>query len=140
MKKTNEVTSIAENIENKTILVVDDQLMNCEMVGFILEETNVNVIFAGNGVEAIEQANSHSPDLILMDIQMPIMDGITACETLRKQAFDKPIIALTANVMADHIERYKTAGFDDHLGKPIDPDELLEHICHHLHRENRASF
>ena len=106
--------------------------MNQEVLKMMLESTQAIVLCVNNGKEACEAVLDFKPDLILMDIQMPIMDGIAATETLRNTNFDKPIIALTANVMTEDIEHYKASGMNDHLAKPLDMDDLFQMITNYI--------
>jgi CheY-like chemotaxis protein len=86
----------------------------------------VTVTVANNGEEAVELSKSHSFDLILMDMQMPVMDGIEATREIRAAGNTIPIIALTANVMQAHRDAFNAAGCDDFLGKPINRQKLLQ--------------
>ncbi len=90
----------------------------------ILESAGLDVTLANNGQEAIDLAHSHHFDLILMDMQMPEVDGIEATRTLRERGNTTPIVALTANVMQKHRDAFQNAGCDGFLGKPIDRQEL----------------
>ena len=92
----------------------------------ILEGVGVTVTVANNGEEAVELSKSHSFDLILMDMQMPVMDGIEATREIRAAGNTIPIIALTANVMQAHRDAFNAAGCDDFLGKPINRQKLLQ--------------
>ena len=85
----------------------------------------------GNGKEAIEMAQKNQPDLILMDIRMPIMDGYQATEQI-KTFLDVPVIALTASVMKDELERAKTSHFDGYLRKPVLRSDLFKELMHFL--------
>jgi CheY-like chemotaxis protein len=86
----------------------------------------VTVEVANNGKEALERVAEGTFDLILMDMQMPVMDGIEACRTLREQGNQIPVIALTANVMQKHRDRFEEAGCNGFVSKPIDR-QLLHH-------------
>ena len=112
------------------LLVVDDNAVNRELVCALLAPFDVEVETANDGVEAIEAYARGVFDLILMDVQMPNMDGLTATRRIRAIAPTEapriPIIALTANVLPDQIGRSLESGMDDHLGKPISPERLLE--------------
>ena len=99
-------------LQNKHILVVEDNPINQVIVEDILEPTGASVSHANNGKEAIEFIATQDFDLILMDIQMPVMDGTEAIQILRADGQRLPIIALTANVMIKDIEHYAEIGFD----------------------------
>jgi CheY-like chemotaxis protein len=112
------------------LLVVDDNAVNRELITTLLAPFDLEIETAADGVDAIE-AVSHAPfDLILMDVQMPNMDGLTATRRIRAAAAPgaprTPIIAMTANVLPEQVDRCLAAGMDDHLGKPINPQKLLE--------------
>ncbi|MBT3473783.1 MAG: response regulator [Gammaproteobacteria bacterium] len=92
----------------------------------ILEGMGMTVSCANNGEEAVELATQQSFDLILMDMQMPIMDGIEATQALRQRGYKHPIVALTANVMQKHQDAFNSAGCNAFLAKPIDKQKLYE--------------
>ncbi|MBT3197119.1 MAG: DUF3365 domain-containing protein [Gammaproteobacteria bacterium] len=106
------------------VLVVEDTPELQLLERRILQALGLTVSVANNGREAVEQATRESFDLILMDMQMPVMDGIEATRTLRKQGLTTPIIALTANVMQEHRDAFNEAGCDGFLEKPIDKPQL----------------
>jgi PAS domain S-box-containing protein len=114
------------------LLVVDDNAVNTELVCALLSPFDFIIDTAGDGVEAVESVSLARYDLILMDVQMPNMDGITATRHIRAAAHPDsqrvPIIAMTANVLPEQVARCLDAGMDDHLGKPISPHKLLEAI------------
>ncbi len=108
------------------VLLVDD-LEDLRVLGRrMLEVMGVEVDTAANGHEAVEKGLQQRYDLILMDMQMPLMDGITATSTLRSLSYHGPIYALTANVMASHRQQFAEAGCDGLLGKPIVRTELVK--------------
>ena len=114
------------------ILLVDDLSTNRELVKALLEPFGHTFEEAANGVEAVQAALQIPFDLILMDLQMPLMDGFTSARVIRETADlnrATPIIALSANVLAEHIARCGEAGMDDHLGKPIRPLDLLTKVA-----------
>ena len=115
------------------ILVVDDVAVNRELVKIMLSMFGHDLVEASSGAEAVECA-LHAPfDLILMDLQMPGMDGISATRAIRATSSANartPVLALTANVMASHVAACREAGMDDHIGKPIDPTELMTKVAH----------
>jgi len=125
-------TERANNYKNHTILIAEDVDINREIMRGILEETGISIDFAENGLEAIlmfkEQPSRYS--LILMDIHMPEMDGYEATRKIRALDYESikaiPIIAMTANVFREDIEKCLSAGMNDHIGKPIDIDDLFK--------------
>ncbi|BFT30345.1 hypothetical protein D210916BOD24_15210 [Alteromonas sp. D210916BOD_24] len=116
---------------NSNILLVEDNEINQLVAISMLEDTSANVVVANNGQHALEVINKDI-DLVLMDIQMPIMDGFEAIKKLKKRNINIPVIALTANVMLEDIKRYKEAGFVDCIAKPIEKRELLSQLQKYL--------
>ncbi|MEO8628753.1 MAG: response regulator, partial [Betaproteobacteria bacterium] len=108
------------------VLLVDDGEANRELVRLVLEEVGLQVSEADNGRIAVEKAGSEPFDAILMDMQMPIMDGFTATRILRQRGMQLPIIALTANAMKGFEEEVLAAGCSGYLTKPVDIDALLD--------------
>lgn len=121
-KEASEEIEIDYNIHNgKKILVVDDSKINLKVAGQILKPYNFNIVNAESGYEALELAETGTFDLILMDIMMPKMNGIETLRRLKQiPGFDVPVVALTADAIEGTDEKYKNAGFDDYLSKPID--------------------
>jgi signal transduction histidine kinase/CheY-like chemotaxis protein len=107
------------------LLVVDDSEDNRRLIDVLLSRHGITADFAEDGAKAIELANQNQYDLILMDIQMPNMDGYQAIAKLRELSFLKPIVALTAHAMKDERDRCIRAGFNDHLAKPVDEMMLI---------------
>ncbi len=126
------------NFEKYTLLIVEDIEINTEIVAVMLEKTNISVDFAENGEVALEKfkSNPDKYDLILMDIHMPIMDGYEATEAIRrlscKEASRVPIVAMTANVFKEDVEKCLSSGMNDHLPKPIYPEMLIEKLSKYL--------
>lgn len=109
----------------KQILIVDDSKINLKVANQILKPYNFNIKLAESGFEALEIIESQTFDLILMDIMMPKMNGIETLRRLKEiDGFDIPVVALTADAIEGTEEKYKSAGFNDYLSKPIDKDEL----------------
>ncbi len=106
-----------------TILIVDDNALNLELVADVLELAGFEVLTAASGREGVEQARRHHPDLILMDLRMPGMSGLEAMEAIRKDAEtrDIPVAVLTASAMKGDRERLLNSGFSAYFQKPIDP-------------------
>ena len=109
-----------------TILVVDDEPYIREFLHQVLTDEGYRVVTAGDGAEALVVAEHEKPDLILLDIRMPNLDGMEACQELRKRPVTKNcrIIMLTAFDTRDRLEESIVAGADDFLGKPVDLTEL----------------
>ena len=109
------------------ILLVEDNELNREVAGELLLDIGVRVDTANNGQMALQRLQEHAYDLVLMDMQMPVMDGLTATRFLRAQAefAALPVIAMTANAMESDRQACLQAGMNDHISKPIDPDQLF---------------
>jgi len=120
-----------------TILYVEDNQDNRTLVRRILQSEGFQVIEAEDATAAMQALNCHQPDLILMDINMPEVDGysLTAHLKLRPELKKVPIIALTANVMRGDRERSLDAGCDGYIQKPIDVDVFAEQIEQYIPRE-----
>lgn len=111
-----------------SVMAVDDNPANLKLIGTLLEEQVEKIILCENGEEAIAQANLHDIDIILMDLQMPGMDGIRASEQIRQLPRHRhtPIIAVSAHTLSDERESLLQAGMDDYLAKPIDEQMLIK--------------
>jgi PAS domain S-box-containing protein len=115
-----------------SLLVVDDVAVNRELVSIMLAPFDVRIAEAASGPEAVAAAGRTPFDLILMDLQMPGMDGMAAAAAIRAAPGPNrstPILALTANVLPSQVEACRAAGMDDHIGKPIVPEDLLGKIA-----------
>lgn len=119
-----------------TVLVVEDHPENRQLFSRMIERTGATVIVAENGARAVEQCLSDFPDLVLMDIQMPRMDGVEALRIIRSAGYSGPIYALTANVLMEEVKSYIDSGFNGHIGKPINKNELLAVLNTHLNFES----
>ncbi|WP_371378332.1 response regulator [Thalassotalea aquiviva] len=130
-----------EIFKGVTILLVEDNETNQELATALLERVGAEIHIAENGQIAIEMIAQNSFDLVLMDIQMPVMDGLTATRKIRSNTkFDQlPIIAMTANAMVGDKEASIAAGMNDHINKPIDVKELYEVIQQFLPEHRQAS-
>ncbi|WP_115561616.1 response regulator [Xanthomonas arboricola] len=117
-------------LDGATVLLAEDDVRNIFALSSVLEPLGVTLEIARNGREALERLAEREVDLVLMDIMMPEMDGITAMREIRanRQWQDLPIIALTAKAMADDRERCLEAGANDYIAKPIDVDKLVS-LC-----------
>lgn len=123
------------------VLLVDDNTMNQKVVSAMLASTHHYVDVATNGLEALDALKKAEYDVILMDIQMPEMDGVTATKEIRAMSGDIaniPIIALTANAMEGDREKYLAAGMNDYISKPIDRNTLLETVQAHAPGQTRT--
>jgi PAS domain S-box-containing protein len=125
------------NLRGAKIFLVEDNELNQELAKLLLCRKDIAVTVANNGLEALEALRIDTFDCVLMDIQMPVMDGYTACREIRKlpQYSDLPIIALTANVMASDREKSKDAGMNDHIGKPFNEKEMFTAMSKYIHKE-----
>jgi signal transduction histidine kinase/CheY-like chemotaxis protein/HAMP domain-containing protein len=132
------IHSIAEAGKRKLqILLTEDNAVNQKVALIHLRKFGFSVDVAENGKEAVEAVRKRCYDLILMDIQMPEMDGHEATRTIRREGYDLPIIAMTANAMKGDREKCLDAGMNDYLAKPVNPKELLAKIEHwSAHSEN----
>ncbi len=117
---------------DRPILLVEDNSTNQEIVIGMLEPFGLKVKVANNGLEAMQLANSNQFDLILMDVQMPVLDGYAATQKIREFDSQIPIVALTANAMREQIEHAKSIGMDDHLSKPVDALGLYQIMLKYL--------
>jgi CheY-like chemotaxis protein len=116
--------SAAGVFAGRRILVAEDVEVNREIVAVLLEPTLVEIDFAENGEEAVEKAG-HGYDAVLMDVQMPRMDGYEATRRIRAAGNNTPVIAMTADVFRENIEMCLECGMNEHIGKPFDVDELI---------------
>jgi CheY-like chemotaxis protein len=112
------------------ILIVEDNEMNRDMLSRRLERRGFSIAIAVDGQQGVDMARSEKPDLILMDMSLPVMDGWTATQTIKADAelAKIPVIALTAHAMAGDREKAMAAGCDDYDTKPIELPRLLEKI------------
>lgn len=124
----NEPTPARSRLDGRTILVVDDGETNRKLIRLVLSRAGAEVVLAENGLEAVALGGREFFDMILMDMQMPLMDGYTAASRLRDLGCQYPIVALTAHAMRGDAERCLAAGCSDYLTKPINPERLIEKI------------
>ena len=123
------VYSLGENIGlEKKVLVVEDNLDNRDLIKIFLEQIGCKVDFAMNGKEGVDLVQDNDYDFILMDIQMPIMDGYTAANLIRKKDRKVPIIAVTAHVLREEVEKIQSTGMNGFVKKPIQRQELFSAI------------
>ena len=137
-KMSSDTTSIisSKDTQQKTykgdVLVAEDNLVNQILIKEILSGYKLKPTIVSNGQEAVDKVLEEKFDLILMDINMPIMDGLTALKTLKKHNIKIPIVALTANAMAEDKEKFLKKGFNHYLSKPIVLDKLDEVLNRYL--------
>ncbi len=126
-------------LKGKKILIVEDDLPSRLYLNKILEKTGAVLINAGDGGEAVRTAESN-PDiaLILMDIQLPGLNGYTAATKIKRSGYKGKIVAQTAYSLADDLEKIRSSDFDDYIIKPIYPDQLVEKISSILTKANLA--
>ena len=115
-----------------SILLAEDTEDNQRLIAWHIKRLGAKVSIAGDGRKAVELASTQSFDLILMDMQMPVMDGVEATRILRRQGYDKPIVALTANAMQKDKDLCLGAGCDDFVTKPIDIQEFYQVLKRYL--------
>ena len=114
----------------KKILIIEDNEKNLKLFNVIIKSLGYETLTAMNGEEGVSMAKENAPDLILMDIQMPVMDGITALNMLKSDERTKniPVIALTSYAMAGDKEKFLGLGFSEYISKPIDKDGFIKAI------------
>jgi CheY-like chemotaxis protein len=111
----------------KTILIVEDIELNIDLLSQILEE-QYDVLIARDGAQGVALTQQNKPDLVLMDISLPVMDGYEATRNIRLRFPSLPIIGLSAHAMQGDDEKAKAAGCTDYLTKPVDEDLLLKKL------------
>jgi PAS domain S-box-containing protein len=126
--------TIHSTLAGKHVLIVEDEFINQEIARELLAELGITADTAGNGVQAIELIQRQPYDLVLMDMQMPEMDGLEATKRIRAMSefMLLPIVAMTANAFAEDRERCMAAGMNDFLTKPVEPDELKSLLLRQL--------
>jgi len=115
----------------KTILIVEDTELNIDLLTQLLED-DYNLLIAKDGAQGVATAEQNNPDLILMDISLPIMDGYEATRTIRKTQPHLPIIGLSAHAMQGDTDKAIAAGCNDYMTKPVDEDLLLKKLKEYL--------
>ena len=132
---------MSSSAEQPLILIADDRPSSRELLRLVLERAGYSVIEAEDGEQALDRARAGSPDLVLLDLQMPGLDGYGVLAALRSEArFEHlPVLALTASAMRGDRERILEAGFTDYLAKPAGPEVLRETVARMLkHAADRA--
>ncbi|TLX74390.1 response regulator [Labilibacter sediminis] len=134
MMSENISSSLNQNWGDKVILVVEDVDTNKIFFDAALRKTSAKILWAKDGKEAVEMYKENDIDLVLMDLQLPIMDGYTATREIKKYDPKVPIIAQTAHVMSGEREKCLEAGCDDYLAKPIRLQILMETLSKYLNK------
>jgi signal transduction histidine kinase/CheY-like chemotaxis protein/HPt (histidine-containing phosphotransfer) domain-containing protein len=129
-------------IQGARVLLVDDSDINLQVAGEILRQVPLHVDTASDGAEAVAMVEAGSYDCVLMDIQMPVMDGYTATEKIRARpgSADLPILAMTANVLPEDRERAKAVGMNAHIAKPVDPEVLHRELLNWIEPGEREAI
>lgn len=115
----------------KTILIVEDVEMNVDLLVQLLED-DYNLLVAKDGAQGVAMTEQHHPDLVLMDISLPVMDGYEATRAIRKTFPSLPIIGLSARAMQGDAEKATAAGCSAYLTKPVDEDLLFQKLAEYL--------
>jgi CheY-like chemotaxis protein len=137
----------AGSLSGRMFLVVDDNELNQRVASELLTAVGARTIVAGDGLEALDALAQHQVDGVLMDVQMPVMDGLEATRRIRAaqasgQAGFPPelrIVAMTANAMSGDRDTCLAAGMDDYLAKPVRPEALRDILAKYLLQENRGT-
>ena len=121
------------SVAGNRLLVVEDNELNMKLFRDVLVATGYRTLEARTGAEALELATEQAPDLVLMDVQLPDIDGVEALRRLRtdERTAATPVLAVTAQAMQGDQERFLAAGFDGYLSKPVDVVELLATVRTH---------
>ncbi len=114
------------------VLIADDNRANQDLISLYVRRCGLQPVIAENGQDAVEKAQLEAFDLVLMDMQMPVMDGFDATTLLRLTGFDQPVVALSANVAQSDIEAALAAGCNAYLSKPINLDAFFQMLAHYL--------
>jgi len=133
--KENDVVPAKTPTYQGNILVAEDNETNQMLISIMLEERKLKFMIVNNGQEAVEAAEKNNFDIIFMDINMPVLDGIGATKILRENGYTKPIVSLSANVIESDKKTFLEAGVDDTLNKPIIPKELEKVLQKYLVKE-----
>ena len=123
-----QATDESKRLNGLKVLLAEDSPDNQLIVSYMLKAAGADVAVVDNGQAALDRLRTQSYDVVLMDIQMPVMDGFEAIEKLRNQGNQTPVFALTAHTMSDERRKCLDSGFTDHISKPIDPRTLLEQL------------
>jgi len=119
-------------LQKKVILLAEDNTINQDIIIGLLDGSGITVDIVSNGRLAVKQCREKGYDLILMDLQMPVLDGYAAAKLIREFDQEIPVVALTANAMAGDVEKTHLAGMNEHLNKPVDVEKLYAVLLHYL--------
>jgi len=119
------------------VLVVEDDFSTAELIKFTLGTKDISVDIAGDGGEAIKKVRTNTPDLIVLDIMLPTMDGYQVCELIKHNVLWQciPIIMLSAKVQREDISKGLEKGADEYMTKPFEPNKLMERILFFLSKK-----
>ena len=124
---------IPKMLEGRKVLLVEDNQFNQFIAKSVLEKWNTVVVTAENGRIAIDKLKREKFDIILLDLQMPVLGGLDAAKIIREELKDNtPIIALTADVVKGIVDKCMNVGMNDYISKPFEPEELFQKICNHI--------
>ncbi len=128
-----EIGSVSERLKGKTILVVEDNIISFKLMQAILKSSGLNMFHAENGQSAVDLCKEHPEiDLVIMDIMLPVMDGLTATKLILENRPGLPVIAATANAFSEDREECIQAGCVDYINKPIAFDRLFEMLSKYI--------
>ncbi|MBI5402310.1 MAG: response regulator [Ignavibacteriae bacterium] len=137
------VNSAGGKVKKYKILIAEDNKLNLKLIETLLEKNNYSVISAINGEDAIQAYFSESPDLIIMDVEMPVLNGYETVKRIRESERNNdyriPVIALTGHFFKEDIERIFECGMDDYVPKPVNFDIFLAKIKNYLTVKNNIS-
>ncbi len=139
-KSINSLKNAISTLGGSKILLVEDCVLNQEIIVGLLEHSGIELDIVSNGKDALELFNKNRYELILMDIQMPIMDGYEATKLIRQKDLKIPIIALTANVMNKDILQTQKVGMNEHLNKPINVEKFYDILLKYITKKREKQY
>ncbi|MEA3513746.1 MAG: cache domain-containing protein, partial [Campylobacterota bacterium] len=135
LEEKNSLQQNIQTLKGSSILLAEDNKTNQEVIVGLLGDSGIKIDIANDGLESVELFNKNQYELILMDLQMPNMDGYEATKIIRQNDKDIPIIALTANAMKEDVEKTQDVGMNKHLNKPIDVEKLYETLLEYISKK-----